>query len=136
MRVTQKMAKKISPIVIVFLVLVGLHAGQSTALFGIFGKCYKNCIKGCVPTLNMLCPVNCLRQCIFHPTLAVENNASRTHHFCKFGCAYSHCSNISTRDDPSQSFSFFSCYWRSVYRLRLHFLSILFWLWLLMFVFV
>ncbi|KAF8393328.1 hypothetical protein HHK36_021569 [Tetracentron sinense] len=72
-------------------------AGQSAS----FKECYAQCFIFCVIKPNhsaFSCSVECLKDCII-PNSPLDTHTD-THYFCKFGCASSLCTNLSTQHNP------------------------------------
>ncbi|KAJ9190124.1 hypothetical protein P3X46_001354 [Hevea brasiliensis] len=89
-------------LMVVFVVL-GMAVGQCTAAS--FSDCYKGCFLLCVITPgNSLCSCGskCLKDCIFPSSITSLSGKEQTHYFCKFGCASSLCTNLSTKQDPGE----------------------------------
>ncbi|KAL3721038.1 hypothetical protein ACJRO7_005801 [Eucalyptus globulus] len=76
---------KVKPVFILCLGL-GLFLGQATADAEFLG-CYARCFVIC-----------CLNHCI-HPLSEFSNDPQ---YFCKLGCAFSSCSNLSSKDNPNE----------------------------------
>ncbi|CAI0422628.1 unnamed protein product [Linum tenue] len=97
----------------------GFLVGQSTAAS--FTICYRNCFLLCAITGNSLgsCAGDCLKDCLLQPPSSLppkpssvskmgeEMKKPASHrqnlYFCKLGCAFSLCSNFSSRaTDPRE----------------------------------
>ncbi|CAK9174634.1 unnamed protein product [Ilex paraguariensis] len=82
-------------------VVLGILVGQSTATFK---DCYAKCFLFCMiePSQNLCsCTTHCLKECIFPDNPQPQHVNADSHGFCKLGCAYSSCSNMSTKHDPN-----------------------------------
>lgn len=89
-------------LLIVCLVLAGILVGQSAASFK---SCYKDCFNPCVVSRVFTAAefaTHCLAKCAKRPVAL--NNETNSHDFCKLGCAYFLCANISSKGDPSIPF--------------------------------
>ncbi|WCJ40705.1 hypothetical protein M5689_021614 [Euphorbia peplus] len=91
----------------VLMVLSVAFIGQSSC--STFGDCYKGCFIICVITPGTTlfsCGTKCLKDCICPSTnnssLNSLNNPQQTHFFCKYGCALSLCTTLSSKNDPGE----------------------------------
>lgn len=89
--------------VVVFVAILSLFAGRSTARFGdCFAKCYGPCCY--TPFDSIYCSTKCVTQCAgaaasyAFPT--AFHKPTTAYNFCKLGCATSLCTNFSTKNDP------------------------------------
>lgn len=93
------------------LMFLGIFAGQSSASFT---DCYTRCFIICMidPSETVCkCTTKCLKQCIFSSdsdsgSVSTNNVHHKTdssnRNFCKLGCAFSTCSTISKKHQPSK----------------------------------
>ncbi|KAI5660579.1 hypothetical protein M9H77_29372 [Catharanthus roseus] len=89
---------------LVMLVLaMGLIVDQSCASFK---DCYAKCFVLCMiePSQTLCsCTTQCFKECIFsNPTTVNEfHEQTSNYDFCKLGCAFTMCSDISKKDKPN-----------------------------------
>ncbi|CAL9010235.1 unnamed protein product [Prunus brigantina] len=93
-------AKQVRCAVLVCLVL-GLVMGQSTPQ--LFQLCYGACFGICIVKEHnpLKCGIRCVKKCILTPEPS-DGHQTNSLQFCKFGCATSLCTNISTKDNPNE----------------------------------
>lgn len=103
------------------LMAFGMFIGKSNASITTFRDCYSKCFVFCLiePSQNLCtCTSRCLKECIFNTDpgnsssiVATSNNDvadSKNLNFCKLGCAFSTCSTLSTKHQPSKFLFFIS----------------------------
>lgn len=99
---------------VIAIVFLGLFVGQSSASFS---DCYTRCFIFCMidPSQTVCkCTTKCLKQCIFNSdsgnsvsTNSIQHKADSSNlNFCKLGCAFSTCSSLSKKHQPSKYFLF------------------------------
>ncbi|GMG99037.1 hypothetical protein Nepgr_000877 [Nepenthes gracilis] len=84
--------------VVTVVMILAILAAQATAATT-FQQCYIACYVLCAiqPTNTLFsCAFECLRDCIIPPNTTHQTGF----HFCNFGCAASHCTNISNPHNP------------------------------------
>ncbi|RAL41298.1 hypothetical protein DM860_010092 [Cuscuta australis] len=96
---------------VVMVGLLGMVVGQSSGSPTSFKDCYAKCFVFCMiePSQTLCsCTTGCLKDCIFNSAAAAHipdghaaAAASSSYNFCKLGCAFSTCSSISTKHQPS-----------------------------------
>uniref|UniRef100_A0A2P2LKX6 Uncharacterized protein MANES_04G122400 n=1 Tax=Rhizophora mucronata TaxID=61149 RepID=A0A2P2LKX6_RHIMU len=96
------MEGRIARSLMVVCVLLVLLSGNSIATT--FQQCYAGCFVLCAITpgsSTSTCAFKCLKDCIFPSTPVETNNREETQQqFCKLGCAFSTCANISSKYNP------------------------------------
>lgn len=106
--------KKIRGINVVFLVMVmglGMLVEQSSATFK---DCYAKCFVLCMiePSQTLCsCTTQCFKECIFSNTSTGTgtdefHEQTSSYDFCKLGCAFTMCSDISKKGKPSNYFTY------------------------------
>lgn len=107
---------KLRAFVFVFVLMAfGMFIGKSNASISTFRDCYSKCFVFCLiePSQNLCtCTSRCLKECIFSSDpgnsssiITTSNNDvadSKNLNFCKLGCAFSTCSALSTKHQPSK----------------------------------
>ncbi|KAL3721034.1 hypothetical protein ACJRO7_005797 [Eucalyptus globulus] len=88
---------KMKSVLIICLVL-GLFLGKASANFK---SCYRWCYIPCIllpRRTSFYCSVNCVNKCLPPSSHSLNDTLS----FCELGCAYSLCTNLSSKDDPGE----------------------------------
>ncbi|PIN09845.1 hypothetical protein CDL12_17575 [Handroanthus impetiginosus] len=94
--------RKLGALVLVVVLAVGILSEKSSASFK---DCYTKCFVFCMiePSQTLCsCTTHCLKDCIFQE---IQNDLheqdSDNLGFCKLGCAFSMCSNLSSKRTPN-----------------------------------
>lgn len=96
--------KKIRALVVLLVMAMGMLAEQSSASFK---DCYAKCFVLCMiePSQTLCsCTTQCFKECIFSNTNTTTDEfheETSNYDFCKLGCAFTMCSDISKKGTPN-----------------------------------